>query len=571
MAILLFACALVMLPRASLAQGPAGVVIPPQGTRVPDIAPLQPPRVGPGARPGAIAPSADPTLARTVTVSSVAVEGATAFPQARLDAAIGTISGTVPLQRIEEARVAILNLYREAGYVFTVVDASVERDGRLRLTVGEAEIVEVRLDGDIGPAGTLVLNFLENLRGVRPIDTATLERWLLLAEDIPGVSVRAVLRPAGTAPGALSLVAQVGRQSVTGYIAADNRAYRLTGPQQGIAAVQFNSFTSLGEQTELQLYYANGRTSVYGQASTEFFVGSQGARVRVYAGTGETTPASPLRDIGYQGTTTVAGMAVSYPLIRRRQQTLTIAAAFDVIDTEIKLEDSPFGDQVLSQDSLRVVRVGGQWAVFDQLLGDSRSAVNVVSLRLHQGLSSFGASAAGSPLLSRAGAQPDFTKITFEASRTQSLFSPWTGANLALMGLVAGQWSNDILPQAEKFYLGGARLGRGYYAGQVTGDSALAATAELQLSIAYETSLFGQSMQIDPMIYAFYDWGETWENAPLDPDRQISSAGLGARFGLTRHAEFQVEGVRRFDRQPNGAAGDRLSADAFYWRVLMRF
>jgi hemolysin activation/secretion protein len=264
-------------------------------------------------------------------------------------------------------------------------------------------------------------------------------------------------------------------------------------------------------------------------------------------------------------------MAVSYPLIRRRQQTLTIAAAFDVIDTEIKLEDSPFGDQVLSQDSLRVVRVGGQWAVFDQLLGDSRSAVNVVSLRLHQGLSSFGASAAGSPLLSRAGAQPDFTKITFEASRTQSLFSPWTGANLALMGLVAGQWSNDILPQAEKFYLGGARLGRGYYAGQVTGDSALAATAELQLSIAYETSLFGQSMQIDPMIYAFYDWGETWENAPLDPDRQISSAGLGARFGLTRHAEFQVEGVRRFDRQPNGAAGDRLSADAFYWRVLMRF
>lgn len=547
------------------------MVIPPQGTRVPEIAPLQPPRVGPGARPGAIAPSADPTLARTVTVSSVAVEGATAFPQARLDAAIGTISGTVPLQRIEEARVAILNLYREAGYVFTVVDAAVERDGRLRLTVGEAEIVEVRLDGDIGPAGTLVLNFLENLRGVRPIDTATLERWLLLAEDIPGVSVRAVLRPAGTAPGALSLVAQVGRQSVTGYIAADNRAYRLTGPQQGIAAVQFNSFTSLGEQTELQLYYANGRTSVYGQASTEFFVGSQGARVRIYAGTGETTPAAPLRDIGYQGTTTVAGMAVSYPLIRRRQQTLTIAAAFDVIDTEIKLEDSPFGDQVLSQDSLRVVRVGGQWAVFDQLLGDSRSAVNVVSLRLHQGLSSFGASAADSPLLSRAGAQPDFTKITFEASRTQSLFSPWTGANLALMGLVAVQWSNDILPQAEKFYLGGARLGRGYYAGQVTGDSALAATAELQLSIAYETSLFGQSMQIDPMIYAFYDWGETWENAPLDPDRQISSAGLGARFGLTRHAEFQVEGVRRFDRQPNGAAGDRLSADAFYWRVLMRF
>lgn len=516
-------------------------------------------------------PSGSPDLARTVTITSIAVDGSTAFSPATLEAVAGSISGTVPLQRIEEARIAILNLYREAGYVFTVVDAVVERDGRLRLTVGEAEIVEVRLDGDIGPAGTQVLRFLENLRGVRPIDTATLERWLLLAEDIPGVSMRAVLRPAGTAPGALSLVAQVGRRAITGYVAADNRAYRLTGPQQGLAAVQFNSFTSLGEQTELQLYYANGATSLFGQASTEFFVGSQGARVRLYAGTGETTPASPLRAIGYQGTTTVAGMSVAYPLIRRRQQTLTIAAAFDLIDTEIKLEDTPFGDQVLSQDSLRVLRVGGQWAIFDQLLGDSRSAVNSFSLRLHQGLSGLGASASNSPLLSRAGAQTDFTKVTFEVSRTQSLFSPWEGANLALYGLFAGQWSNDILPQAEKFYLGGARLGRGYYAGQVTGDSALAATVELQLAVAYEASLFGQVLRIDPMFYAFYDWGETWENQPLDPNRQISSVGIGARFGLTQYAEFQVEGVRRFDQQPNGSAGEDLKADAFYWRLLLRF
>nr|WP_246523675.1 ShlB/FhaC/HecB family hemolysin secretion/activation protein [Neoroseomonas eburnea] len=572
MVVVLLAALVFSLPRPSQAQGPAGAVIPPQGTRVPEIAPSTQPRVGPGTPRGpAPAASQDPALARTVTITSVAVEGATAFPPARIETAIGPMTGVVPLQRVEEARVAILNLYRDAGYVFTVVDAVVERDGRLRLTVGEAEIVEVRLDGDIGPAGTQVLRFLENLRGVRPIDTATLERWLLLVEDMPGVTMRAVLRPAGTTPGALSLVAQVGRQAVTGYIAADNRAYRLTGTQQGMAAVQFNSFTSLAERTELQLYYANGRTSVYGQASTEFFVGGQGTRVRLYAGTGETTPAAPLRDIGYQGTTSVAGISVAYPLIRRRQQSLTLAAAFDLVETEIKLEDSPFGDQVLSQDSLRVLRVGGEWAIYDRLLGDERSAVNVASLRLHQGLSGLGASASGSASLSRVGAQTDFTKITFELSRTQALFSPWSGATVSVLGIVAGQWSNDILPQAEKFYLGGSRLGRGYYAGEVTGDSALAATAELQLSVAYEVPIFGQTVPVDPVFYAFYDWGETWENQPLDPDRRISSAGLGARFGVTRNAEVQLEGVRRFERRPNGAGSEELKTDAFYWRVLFRF
>lgn len=559
-------------PALSVAQGPAGAVIPPQGTRVPEVAPQAQPRVGPGTATGPAATvSQDPALARTVSIRSVEISGATAFPRARLDEVAGPLTGpAVPLRRVEEARVAILNLYRDAGYVFTAVDAVVERDGLLRLAVNEAEIVEVRLDGDIGPAGTQVLRFLENLRGVRPIDVATLERWLLLVEDIPGVTMRAVLRPAGTTPGALSLVAQVSRQAVTGYITADNRAYRLTGTQEGMAAVQFNSFTSLAEQTELQLYYANGRTAVYGQASTQFFVGGSGARVRIYAGTGESTPSSPLRDIGYQGTTSVAGVSVAYPVIRRRQQTLTLAAAFDLIDTEIKLEGSPLGEQTLSQDQLRVLRFGGEWAIYDQLLGNERSAVNVFSLRLHQGLSGLGASASGSASLSRAGAQTDFTKVTFEINRVQTLLYPWDGATLSLQGILAGQWSNDILPQAEKYYLGGARLGRGYYAGQVTGDSALAATAELQLAISYEAPLFGQAIRVDPVFYAFYDWGETWENQSQDPNRRINSTGLGARFNVTQNAEFQLEGVRRFNQRPNGAAGEELKADALFWRLLFR-
>lgn len=566
------AAVLVAMPDLSFAQGPAGAVIPPQGTRVPELAPQSQPRVGPGTPTGgAPAISQDPALAATVNIRSVAFEGATAFPAARLEAAAGPLTGpATPLRRVEEARAAILGLYRDAGYVFTAVDAVVERDGRLRLVVSEAEIVEVRLDGDIGPAGTQILRFLEHLRGVRPIDVATLERWLLLAEDAPGVTVRAVLRPAGTTPGALSLVAQVARQGVSGYVTADNRAYRLTGTQEGLAAVQFNSFTSLAERTELQLYYANGRTSVFGQASTEFFIGGSGTRMRLYAGTGESTPSSPLRDIGYQGSTSVAGLSVAYPLIRRRQQSLTLAAAFDIIETEIKLEGGILGDQSLSQDSLRVLRVGGEWAAFDQILGDDRSAVNVFSLRLHQGLSGLGASASGSPELSRAGAQTDFTKVTFEISRTQRLFSPGAGSTLSLMGIFAGQWSNDVLPQAEKFYLGGARLGRGYYAGQVTGDNALAATIELQLAVPYEPTLFGRSIRMDPVFYGFYDWGETWENQSIDPNRRISSTGIGARFNVTQNAEFQFEGVRRFNTQPNGAAGEDLKADAFFWRLLFR-
>lgn len=553
------------------AQGPAGAVIPPGGTPIPEMSPPSPPAVGPGTSVGPAArPSTDPALARQVTITTVEFVGATAFPPDRLAAVAGQLVGTVPLSRVDEARIAILNLYRDAGYVFTAVDATVERDGRLRLTVAEAEIVDVRLDGDIGPAGQQVLRFLENLRGVRPLDIATMERWLLLTQDIPGVSVRTVIRPAGTTPGALTMVAQLSRQVVSGFVNADNRAFRRTGPEQALATVALSALTGLGERTEFSLYYAAGYTSVFGQASTEFFTGSSGARVRIYAGTGASTPSAPLRDIGYQGTTTVAGLAGFYPVIRSRQQTLMVSLAFDVIESEIEVDNAMGGHRVLSRDSLRVARLGGEWAIFDQLLGDDRGAVNSIQLRLSQGLSGLGASDSGDPMLSRANAQTDFTKISFEVSRTQLLFAPWTGATLALMGIVAGQWSNDVLPQAEKFYLGGNRLGRGYYLGEVTGDSGIATTVELQLGMPYEAAVFGRSVRIDPTVYGFWDWGQTRENQPQDPDRWISSIGAGVRMNLTEHAEFQLEGVRRFQRRPNGAAGEQLKEDAVFWRVLFR-
>ena len=400
------------------------------------------------------------------------------------------------------------------------------------------------------------------------MNVRALERWLLLAEDVPGVSLRTVLRPAGTVPGALTLVAQVGRRPVTGYLTADNRGYRLTGPEQALAAMQFNAFTEFGERTEVALFYAAGRTQLFGQASSEVYLGGSGLRLRAYAGIGDSTPAAPLRVLGYKGTTTIGGLALSYPVIRQRQQTLVAMTAFDIIESEIKLDGGVVGNQRLSRDSLRVFRLGGDWLVYDLLAGDERPAVNALVLRLSQGIAGLGASDSGDPNLSRSGAKTDFTKLAFELTRTQTLFSPWQSATVTLQGTLAGQWTNDVLPQAEKFYLGGARFGRGYYAGEVTGDRALAGTLELQLAMSWEASPFGESVLVDPMVYAFYDIGETWENRSQDPNRRVSSFGIGTRLRLTRSAEFQLEGVRRFERQPGGAQADRLKRDALFWRVL---
>jgi hemolysin activation/secretion protein len=565
------ALALAVLAGAASAQSPPPGTVPRLGTPIPDIAPAEPPRVGPAAPPPAAAAppaAADPALDVTIQVRRVVFEGATAFPGARLAEVAAIPTGpAVPLRAVEAGRAAILALYRDAGFVFTAVDATAERDGTLRLRVGEASITEVRLDGDIGPAGTQVLAFLNNLVGVRPLHIATLERWLLLAQEVPGVSVRAVLRPAGTAPGALGLVAQVGRRAVTGFVAADNRAGRLAGPEQALATIQLNAFTQFGERTEISLFGAADARQLFGQVATEAFLGAQGWRVRLYAGRGATEPGGLLSALGYRGETTVLGVSLSYPWIRRRQETLLFSGFLDALDGEVRLA----GDTRLSRDRLRVVRLGLDWARYDGWLGAERPGITTLSLRLSQGLDGLGATPSGSAEQSRQGARTDFTRLAFDLSRTQALFEPWQGATLALRGSIAGQWSGDVLPQSEKFYAGGSRLGRGFFSGEITGDRALAASAELQLSFAADTALSGQALRLDPMLYAFADLARTFENRDSDPDRRVASLGLGARLGIGETAELQVEGVHRLTLRPNGAATEPLSRTALYWRVVARF
>ncbi|HEY2621068.1 MAG TPA: ShlB/FhaC/HecB family hemolysin secretion/activation protein [Acetobacteraceae bacterium] len=557
---------------------PAPVNPVPQGSPIPRVLPPAPPSVAPGtiipppAAPGAEVPN------RSVRVSSVEVEGVTAYPQPEIaQLAAGLVGPEVPLPQIDAARQAILQRYRSDGYVLTTVSANLDNNGRLRFVVTEGHIASVKLDGDIGPAGTQVLRFLNKLTEKQPIDSVTLERYLLLAQDVPGISLRAVLEPSTDTPGALNLIAQVSRQKISGLASIDNRAFDETGPIELLGVLDFNSFSEFGEKTEVSYYHTFPNSQNFGQASSEVFLGASGLKGRVYGGYGTTIPTGSLGLQGYNGTTTVFGTSLSYPIIRSRQQTLNGYLTFDGLDSNIST--APAGSPRLraSYDALRIMRLGADYALSDLLLGADRSAVNALSLRISEGMKLLGATTDGNSRTSpRQGEQTGFTKINFETSRTQTLFAPWEGATVGLMGLLTGQWSPNVLPPAEQFYLGGARFTRGYYAGQVPGDKALAATVELQLNTGFETTLFQRSFDVSTQYYLFYDWGETWQNLSTDHNAMINSAGGGVRAQVTRYVEVDFEGLARFNRFPNGGntSGSGVSplyGGAFYWRVLTRF
>lgn len=563
----LVACA---IPTVAEAQTPPPALqgVPPPVSPIPQILPPTRPEIAPGLKlPPPPTPAAVPNV--KLAVRQVYVEGATAFPEARLAPLTARLVGpAVPLARIEAARIALLNLYRNHGYVLTTVSAAVDRQGVLRFTVIEGRIRDVKLEGNIGPAGTQVLRFLHHLTEQRPIDVATLERWLLLAQDVPGVSLQAVLRPNSDEPGALTLVARVSRQAVSGLATADNRAFPLTGPQEFLERIDLNSFTEFGERTEFSLYETAGGTQIFGQASEEAYVGASGLRIRVYGGSGDSTPSGFLSAIGYEGATTIAGASASYPLIRTREQTLNISGYIDAIEDEIWTDSGPGGvrDRT-SKETLEIARLSANYAVEDLLAGVSRPAINTAAVRLSQGLGG----SDGPP--SRPGEQLDFTKLDAQLTRTQTLFSPWNGATVALEGLATGQITNKPLPAVEQFFLGGSQFTRGYWSGEVAGDQALAWTAELQLNTGLNFTAFNRPINLGAQFYAFYDWGYAWELVRPEPNIHISSEGIGLRLNITRFTEFDIEGDIRNNRLPFGVAGavKPIKADALYWRVVARF
>jgi hemolysin activation/secretion protein len=561
-------------PAAAQRQPPPIVNPVPPGSPIERLVPPTPPPVG-GTLPslsGSAQPGAVP--AANVRVVSVSVEGATAYPATRLAALTAGLMGiSVPLARIEEARLAILNLYRGDGYVLTLVNAALDPNGHLRFAVIEGAITEVKLEGDIGPAGTQVLRFLNHLTEVTPIDAASLERWLLLAQEIPGVSLHAVLRPTAT-PGALTLIAQVSRQAFSGQLSVDNRAYQLTGPQEGLFLLDGNSFTEFGEKTELSIYRTGGATQTFGQGSEQFYVGGSGLSVRLYGGAGPATPSGFLSAIGYRGFTTVGGFSLSYPVTRSRQQSLDVGFYFDLTDSTIDTNTGPFGARVrTSQDNVRALRLGADYALQDLLLGPIYPAINTASLRLSQGVTILDGSHSGSALLSRAGEQPSFTKIAAQVTRTQTLFGLANGDTVALKELLTGQYSGDILPPVEKFFLGGPTFTRGYYAGEISGDSAFAWTSELQFNTAFAPVVFGHVLPVNAQFYLYYDWGQTWNNTRTEANQHLSSEGIGVRFSVTRFTEFDLEGVVRNVRRFSGTTTEvsPLSPEAVYWQVLLRF
>ncbi|WP_426955695.1 ShlB/FhaC/HecB family hemolysin secretion/activation protein [Muricoccus radiodurans] len=477
------------------------------------------------------------------TLTAVRLEGATLVPQEQLASSWSSRLG----QRVELADLvaisdAIAARYREAGIaLFTVLLPEQDfANGVVRVRVVEGRITDVQIEGDTEGADLSLLRaYVDRLLAERPLRQATLERYLLLMNDIPGLTVGSALEPMPDGPpGANRLRLGLQRKSFEVGSGVNNLGAVPLGRVQFDVNVVANSLFRQGDQTQV-IYGFPGdfqRYQYYGLNHTTP-IGTDGATLRLSAGYLETRASNTTFD----GTAVVTSIQFSYPVIRAIRETLSGTVSFDTLDSS-----SAFLGFTASDERTRVVRTGANWA-----RQDSWEGVNAAALTLSVGLDALGARQR-----SILGGDPSFAKVTLRGGREQTL--PW-GFILRLTGSL--QWAAETLPPSEKFLYGGPDFGRAFGAATLNGDRGVAGGLELAYRLP-ETLTFGTFDGSE--VYGFLDGARVWneETRLLRARDSAASAGIGLRARVLQRVQLQVEAASAVQRPRYSPTGDER------WRIV---
>ena len=564
------------LPQAALAQA-APAVAPPTRTD------LLPPEVRPEARRGASltidggverGPCAldDPSLATIrVTLSQVSFVGAEAATGVDLASAWQPYAGRdLPISVLCDIRARATQMLADAGYLAAVEIPEQRLEGgaaQFRVVLGRLTALRVR--GDAGPSQGVLERYLQHLVGQPVFNVAEAERYLLLADDIPGLDVRLSLRPAaGGQPGDLIGEVAVLRRSVSASLTVQNYGAHALGRFGGLLNAQLFDLTGAGDVTTLSAYSSHDFDEQQTlQLGHDFLVGGEGLRLGGQVTFGWTNPTLGIAGFDVTSETFYAQLRASHPIVRRQALSVHGSGGIDLVNQDVEANGVR-----LSRDHVRTA-----WARLDLDTIDGTSSARrlgyspyeprqrlTLSTELRQGLGILGANddcrtaplacVASGKVPSRIEQNPTAFSVRVDASGE---FRP--SPVFAMVSRISWQRSTSALPAFEEMTAGNYSIGRGYDPGAITGDSGLALALEFRLGSLIPRSQ--DDLAVQP--YAFVEGARVTDNdpsqRPLNPDR-LASAGGGLRFAWGRGMQGDVSlavplttiDSRRFTPEPRG-------------------
>jgi hemolysin activation/secretion protein len=492
------------------------------------------------------------------TLKDIHIVGAHALTEASFRPLFEKLLGKdVKLADILNVADQIEQTYRNYGYILVRAYVPPQRvsDGVFTINVVEGKLVNASVQGGTPDTQDQVKAYLRRSLNVSPLPLTTMERSLLLSNDLPGVAASGVLRPSDEVPGASDVVVSVEQPRFTGGLGFDNRGSRFSGLWTLNGDIEVNSLFGADQLGAVLATSPDASEQIAGQLRYRRAIGDDGLIGSLIGTVSHGQPGSTLAAFGVNTDSWAAGPRLTFPVIRSRAQSLQLDGGFTVQQADIVILGSR-----ISHDQWRVADMAVTY-LRSRFLGGSW----LVTLGVAQGLPGLGATPNASPLLSRKGGYTDFTKLTGQLNYLAPL---GRGFSLALTG--QGQFAFTPLINGEFISFGGLQVGRGYDPGAIVGDHGLGGAAELRYDVPFANAYV---LGLEP--YIFTDGAESWyiqRGAAIDPalkNQSIASAGGGVRVNLPHNATLGLEAARTLDAVPGSDAGKR--ATKFFVNGGVRF
>ena len=417
------------------------------------------PRV-PLSQPGAAVVSLPSTVAPQgaeklmVTVRGVRITGSTVYSAEDLEPLYRDIIGReVPVTAIYDVAQRITAKYGADGYVLSRAIVPPQelspRGAVVRIQIIEGYIDRVEWPPVLAKYRDFFSHYAAKITAERPINVKTLERYLLLASDLPGLKFKNSLKASPSNPGAATLVVEVVEKPVDAFVRLDNRGTKARGPNQYFTTISLNNLGRTHESLTVGTAGAFQFAELqYWMASYRQVLTSEGLALFVNDSYTRSKPGTEiLQLLEYKTRGDLFEAGLSYPFIRSREKNVVGTALFFISNDRSDILGS-----LNTLDRIRGVRLKADVDFVDPL-----RATNQINLVLSQGLEGLGATEAGSMNLSRANGRSDFTKFEATFSRLQ----PLPGGFSVLLAAY-GQWASTPLLSPELCGYGGRTFGRAY-------------------------------------------------------------------------------------------------------------
>ena len=495
----------------------------------------------------------------TLLIARIRTSGSTIYPETKLaELSAPLIGKRVSLSEVYALAARITALYGSDGFVLSraiVPPQSLTPTG----AVVHIEIVEGYVDQVIWPEGIkeryrdFFSDYERHIVELRPANIKVIERYLLLAGDLPGLRFSSTFKASTSEARASTLVVSTQERPIEAAAGVDNWGSKGRGPWQARGSGSVNNLLRQHELLSTMYVTSAPHTDElrYVEAGYKQVLTSEGLTLSVTGSYNSGIPGlGALQAINYDSTGLLFTAMLSYPVIRTRDENLTLAGILFSEDVTSNALGAPF-----TEDRLRGWRVK-----LDYDRADALGGINLVQAILSQGIDGLGSTGNDNPIPSRGGGRVDFTKLEATLSRTQPLSGIAPG--LSLYGSVYGQYAWEPLLVVEQCAYGGKVFGRAFDPSALTGDNCLNALIEARYDLTIPGNPFTR-MQL----FAFADRGfvdRKTVSVGTPQDQWASSSGGGLRLGWRDNVSISIEADR-------GIGGDIDQSWRAHFELTVRY